>query len=189
MRTNIVALALVLSASVASAQVALLYSNGSPGCLAAPISEGWLTPEHCADNPNLTIYNEPVYVLRMDHVNDFAILSSTTDMKPIRFAPQSPVVGDEVSMEGYLSLEYWLRVTDKGEVLAVNTPDPDDLQADRVTVVGEMEVWYGASGAPILNTDGELVGMVHGGSNYQAHGPHLTYISDYNRLTTFLARD
>ncbi len=94
--------------------------------------------------------------IALDPELDVAVitLNEKCSQKPIKLAKANPVPGDELYAIGCPGgLENCGMLT-KG-ILSMMQMSPDGLR-----MISDMKIWYGNSGGPVINSRGELVGIV-----------------------------
>lgn len=114
---------------------------------------------HSSDNPTRTAIAEPVYT---DFRADYAIYRTTDDwaagLPSLDISRRAPEVGSDYRMIGYPNYSLGNSVT-KTDVKIIG--HSTRMSHRRLDVNSRLE--HGASGAPILNASGAVVGLVHGG--------------------------
>ena len=88
-------------------------------------------------------------VLVSDESIDVAILEAQHSGTPLPFAPTPAAVGDAAYILGAASEEFQVTV---GEIIAVQGPIPE--------ILATAKAYPGASGAPLVNAQSQLVGLV-----------------------------
>lgn len=128
----------------------------------------WATCGHCAqyvikEEIEVTIMGQPAKLLAMHDQYDLAVFQSSAHAKAIKLARRAPQVRDFVEVQGF---PYGLPklVITSGRLATKAMPiyhptyglimDSDVLD---LTVAG------GNSGSPVLNADGDLIGVLWGG--------------------------
>ena len=150
----------------------------------------WVTAAHCVQFEaemdgewiwiqfaDLQIAEKPVTIVRLDLMNDLALLSADVHVKALEFG-KYPQVGDFVTVYGFPAgwktpLVTWLHVSQPFLVLG-----------GRYWMLLDGHVWPGHSGSPVLDKKGHVIAVV------QAHGldrfSGMTFTSAWVSLSAFI---
>ena len=158
--------------------VQALQQHGETFCTAFSINERigmWVTAAHCASQIQLepfgtsTIMGKGVWVIAIGMpTSDTAVIQSGAHAPALHLSRRAIQVDDEITVIGY---PYGLaRIVTRGTVGAVSIPvihpDTDYFMTSDVLVI---TVAPGNSGSPVLNTNGDVVGLLWGSFRGTAH--------------------
>lgn len=147
----------------------VVYLDGEAGhCTAFAVSvRQFLTAKHCIDSMGkLSINNEESVVITIDHKHDLALISGPI-IAPLEMASREPELGDEVVLIGWprdwadqKPLLFFGRVAALKIAMKV-----DDNQKHEMNFFHEGG-GGGMSGGPIVNTHGQVVGLIQASATY-----------------------
>lgn len=186
----------VTAAPVRVGNVMPLHNNdGQNFCTAFQINEKdglWATAGHCvvaAMQRGWTIFIAGKEVMLIDigfgDGRDFAVLEvHGIRATQLKFAKRAPVRGDRATIAGYPYGWPVLTVTSghvaaRSVVIDVRMPVSDVLD---ITVAG------GNSGSPVLNANGEVIGLLWGGMNEAMHGLSIPWEALKRDLSHYFGR-
>ena len=149
----------------------------------------WASAAHCAESAitkESTILGKPAYVIFMGYPSaDIAVFQSEARVPAMKLSEASPKVGDDVVIVGY---PYGItRTRTKGTVGArqVAFIHPTTAYA-MLSDILDITVAGGNSGSPVLNKDGEVVGLLWGAFGESSHAISVSYEGTIRALLPFV---
>ncbi len=182
-----------ISANDKPDSVQALQSQGHTFCTAFSINEQeglWATAAHCAayaidKQLDVTIMDEPAVVVAVFFPSaDVAVFQSSAHAPAIKLAKQAVNVGGILSIVGY---PYGItRTRTEGHMAARLIPiiHPSTMYY-MVSDILDITTAGGNSGSPVLNSKGELIGVLWGGFENSAHSLAVPFESVSRALQGF----
>lgn len=159
-----------------------LQIGGKTFCTAFSIDEkngNWATAAHCALHgieKVVTILGQEAYVVFVGYPEgDVAIFHSKATAPALRLAEEEVAVGHQITIKGF---PYGLPglVTTVGTMAALDMTliHPDTGYFMRNNIL-DITIAGGNSGSPVLNVQGEVIGVLWGGFSDSPHGIGVPY--------------
>ena len=169
----------------------LTFVGQAGNCTAFHIGrEYWVTAAHCL-KPGLpmVVSGTIMKFVKADMEHDVAVLRGPSARGSYRMARFAPSVDERVRLEGWMGIK-WIggampmmqMASFEGHLTA---RDVDDIARPHWPIVDvyEMSNAIGVSGGPIVNSKGDLVGILVGGLTVN---PHLAMSAPFTWLEGFL---
>jgi serine protease Do len=168
---------------VARVEQSLVQLDGCSGFVINTERDLVLSALHCEGDAYTEIDGEPATVVFRDRKKDLMVLwLDGLDKPALRIATSNATLGSEVGSLGYgYSLEKPLFRTAHVSQVAV---DPDASDFPRPVLAIDAAYVGGQSGGPVINTIGEVVGIVQFGTDRVGMGVEAKTLRD--RLKKFL---
>lgn len=178
--TALVILPVPLKASINSVQA--LQVSGRTFCTSFSINEQagyWATAAHCAvyaleEGFDVTINGEPAYVVYVGFPSaDVAVFRSTAHAPAYKLSHHNVSVGDDISIIGY---PYGIARTQTfGHVAAISIPiTHPSTNYTMFSDILDITTAGGNSGSPVIDSHGEIVGILWGGFIQSPHSLSVT---------------
>lgn len=143
-------------------------------CAGVVVEDGWhvATVDHCVQGERATVVLDGGQraageVVLRDRARDHVLLRIDTEAEPLPLAPDLPEVGEELHFVG----RSW-RPTPPQEVRVERiAPCPSLPGAREGAIFSTLDAAPGDSGTPLVDGDGAVTGLVHGGARCEIATP------------------